>query len=117
MEKLCLDCQKPLAGRADKKFCDDQCRTSYNNRLKNKEQGLFKEINQTLKRNHQILQKFNPDGKKKLHRDMLLQHGFSFTYHTHTYTTQKGVTYIFCYDYGYLPLENNEILVVKRDEK
>lgn len=117
MEKFCLDCQKPLIGRADKKFCDDQCRTSYNNRLKVQDHSLMKHINQILKKNHQILQRFNPDGKKKLKREVLLQHGFDFNYHTHIYKTQKGGNYVFCYEYGYLLLENDEVLIVKREEQ
>jgi predicted nucleic acid-binding Zn ribbon protein len=32
MEKrFCLDCGKPVKGRADQKFCKDLCRNSYNN--------------------------------------------------------------------------------------
>lgn len=117
MEKLCLDCQKPLVGRADKKFCDDLCRTSYNNKLKANDHSFVKQVNQILKKNWQILKEKNPEGKTKVKRDVLLRKGFNFNYHTHTYATQKGVTYIFCYEYGYLPLENNEILLVKREEK
>lgn len=30
----CLNCDKTLKGRTDKKFCDDYCRNSYNNQLK-----------------------------------------------------------------------------------
>lgn len=115
MEKLCLDCQKPLIGRADKKFCDDQCRTNFNNRLKSKEDVVIKQINQILKRNHHILKLANPDGKRKIKREALLQKGFDFIYHTHTYQTQKGHTYFFCYDEGYLPLEGEEVLLVHQE--
>ena len=33
VEKKCLDCGDSLRGRTDKKFCSDQCRNSYNNKL------------------------------------------------------------------------------------
>ena len=29
-EKRCLECGDVIKGRADKKFCDDQCRSNYN---------------------------------------------------------------------------------------
>ncbi len=30
--KTCLTCGAPLIGRVDKKFCDDYCRSMYNNK-------------------------------------------------------------------------------------
>lgn len=114
MEKLCLDCQTPVVGRSDKKFCDDQCRTNYNNRLRAADDGLLKQINLILKKNYQILKNCNPDGKTKVKRELLLQKGFDFGYYTHIYTTQKGVSYMFCYDFGYLILDNENVLLVKR---
>ena len=36
MEKNCLECGTRIIGRADKKFCNDSCRNSYNNKF-NKE--------------------------------------------------------------------------------
>ncbi|RZL36372.1 MAG: hypothetical protein EOO96_07150 [Pedobacter sp.] len=117
MERLCLDCNAVLNGRADKKFCDDQCRTNYNNRLRTEDNSFLKEVNRILKKNRDILRAKNPEGKTKIKRALLVRKGFDFNYHTHTYATQKGATYIFCYEYGYLPLENEEILLVKREEK
>lgn len=117
MERLCLDCQQPIVGRADKKFCDDQCRTNYNNRLKADDDSSLKHINKILRKNYSILKSCNPGGKTKVKRELLLQKGFDFSYHTHLYTTQKGNTYFFCYDYGYLLLEKEEVLLVKREEK
>jgi len=46
-----------------------------------------------------------------------LEFGFNFNYFTNTYTNKKGVTYFYCYEYGYLPLENNFYLIVKRREE
>ena len=38
-------------------------------------------------------------------------------YFKHTYTNKKGNTYFFCYDTGYLVLENDWYLLVKRKEE
>jgi hypothetical protein len=117
MERLCLDCNAVLNGRADKKFCDDQCRTNYNNHIRSEDHSFLNEVNRVLRKNRDILKAKNPESKIKVKRDLLLRKGFDFNYHTHTYATQKGATYVFCYEYGYLPLGNDEVLLVKREEK
>ena len=115
MDRLCLDCDALLRGRTDKKFCDDQCRSNYNNKLKVQDFGLIKKINQILAHNRKILKEENPNGKVKVKRDKLTKRGFDFDYHTHYYSTNTGNTYIFCYEFGYLPLENEELLLVKKE--
>lgn len=115
MERLCLDCDNPIKGRADKKFCDDQCRSNYNNRLKSEQSPFVKRINQILARNRRILEKLNPDGKTKTSLKKLSEEGFNFGYHTHIYQTQNNNNYIFCYEYGYLKLDQDIVLLVKKE--
>ena len=59
-----------------------------------------------------------PDGEEtaKANKDKLQRLGFHFKYLTHLYTTKTGKTYFYCYDYGYLPLENDWFLIVKKKE-
>ena len=116
MDRLCLDCEAVLRGRADKKFCDDQCRSNYNNKLKLRDHGLVKKINQILTINRKLLREENPSGKAKVKREKLAKKGFDFDYHTHHYTTNTGNAYVFCYEYGYLLLENDEVLLVKKEQ-
>jgi hypothetical protein len=115
--KNCLFCSKILRGRADKKFCDDACRNSYNNQQKAKSSysGYIRSINNALIKNRRILENELPDDKETItsNEDKLVQKGFAFKYHTHTYTNQKGNVYYYCYDYGYLPLDNNRYLIVR----
>jgi hypothetical protein len=113
-EKRCVECSMPVRGRADKKFCDDQCRSSHYNRTKIEENNLTKNVNQILKKNRQILSEFNPEGKTRTSRNKLFAAGFNFQYHTQTHLTQKGNTYIFCYEYGYLDLGGDVLLLVKK---
>ncbi len=49
-------------------------------------------------------------------KEKLESRGFLFRYHTHTYTNKKGNTYFYCYEYGWLPLDNDRFLIVKRKE-
>jgi hypothetical protein len=117
--RLCLSCNKPVKGRTDKKFCDDYCRNNYNNQLKSGSSNLVRNINNALAKNRRILESIFPGSEEiaKVTRDKLLQKGFQFRYITHLYTNKKGNTYFFCYDVGYLPLENEWYLVVKRKEE
>jgi hypothetical protein len=116
--KTCRVCGKPLKGRSDKKFCDDYCRAAYNNDLKSASNNYIRNVNNALGKNRRILEHLLPDGEQmaKTNQDKLLSLGFQFRYITHTYTNQKGNVYHFCYEYGYLPLENNRFLIVKRNE-
>ena len=113
--RLCHTCNKPLRGRTDKKFCDDYCRNNYNNQLKSGSNNFIRNINNALGKNRRILETSLPAGEElaKISKENLLQKGFQFKYFTHLYTNKKGNTYFFCYEYGYLPLDNDWYLLVK----
>jgi hypothetical protein len=116
MEKRCLECSDGFHGRADKKFCSDQCRNAYNNKLKsNNGMTFIRRVNGILVRNRNILDALNPGGKTSIHRSKLMQKGFRDEYMTHTYTTRTGRVYYFCYDLGYSPVENGFYVLVRRD--
>lgn len=116
--KTCLLCQKTLKGRSDKKFCDDYCRAAYNNELKSPVNNYIRNVNNALSKNRRILEEFLANEEMaKTNKEKLLQKGFLFKYITHVYNNKKGNTYFFCYDLGYLPLENDWYLIVKRKEE
>ena len=119
VNKTCLTCGKTVRGRSDKKFCDDYCRNNYNNQLKAGDNNYVRNINNQLRKNRRILLEILPGNEEvaKTTKNKLIQEGFRFKYITHTYTNKKGNTYFFCYDYGYLPLEQDLYLVVKRKEE
>ncbi|OYT15370.1 MAG: hypothetical protein B7C24_13425, partial [Bacteroidetes bacterium 4572_77] len=96
----CLNCGYELKGRADQKFCSDQCRNAYHNQLNSNSTNLIRNINNTLKRNQRILAKLCPYDKAKSSKGTLSAEGFNFNYHTNTFSTKKGQIYLFCYDYG-----------------
>lgn len=117
--KTCLFCKKPVKGRSDKKFCDDYCRAAYNNELKSATNNYIRNVNNALGKNRRILESLLPEGEAtaKASRDKMIEKGFQFKYHTHIYNTKTDKTYFYCYEYGYLPLENNWFLIVKRNEE
>ena len=116
MDRLCLECETKLMGRIDQKFCNDQCRNTYNNRLNKDESALMKNINNQLRKNRRILRELNPNGKVKVKKQTLQAKGFSFKYYTNIYKTKEGKIYYFCYEYGYLLLDNDFILLIIADE-
>ncbi len=115
-QRKCLECGKPVFGRVDKKFCSDGCRNAYNNKTKGASNNYIRNVNNILSKNRRILKELNPTGKTKKHREQLLKKGFDFDYMTRVYTTKEGSEYRFCYEQGYLILENDFILLVERDD-
>lgn len=115
-EKQCLECGEPIIGRADKKFCSDLCRNAYNNSRNRDRTNLMRKVNGILRKNRSILEAHNPNGKGKVSKAQLLKEGFDFSYFTNMYTTKSGKQYFFCYEQGYLPIENDYLaLVIKKD--
>ncbi len=113
----CLECGSIIRGRTDKKFCNDQCRNSYHNRMRSQVSAMVRQVNRILRNNYQILKRKVPKdiGKVTVRGGDLRSAGFNFGYHTHVYTTQKGHTYYFCYEFGYMSLGKDRYVLVKRE--
>lgn len=114
--RKCLECGDTLRGRADQKFCNDQCRNTHNNKLMGESNSVVRQINRILKKNHLVLAMLNPDGKTTVFKHELVKKGFNFNYFTNTYTTRNGRTYHFCYDQGYAQVEGEKVLLVQKQE-
>lgn len=116
MDRFCPECGEKIVGRSDKIFCSDQCRNNHHNRLHRSENNFIRNINNKLLKNRRILLKLAPEGKATVHHDVLLREGFDFRYFTHTYTTRAGATYHYCYEMGYLPIENQFYVIVRKQD-
>lgn len=112
----CKVCKRKLSGRQDKKFCSTQCRSTWNNKLNSDANNFMRNVNNVIRRNRRALMKLNPNGKAKVSRDVLMEHGFNFNYFTNEYITKSGNVYRFCYEYGYLELKNEMYALVIRKE-
>jgi hypothetical protein len=72
-------------------------------------------VNNKLRKNYRILSALNVDGKSKTTRAKMLSKGFDFEFFTNILNTKTGNTYYFIYDQGYLALENDYFMLVKKD--
>ena len=115
-KRSCKECGQTLNGRKDQKFCSDYCRNSFNNRLNEDATKYIRRINNILRKNRRILATLNPKGKNTVDGITLAEEGFNFHYYTNIYTTKTGSNYYFCYEQGYLKLDNDKyMLVLKQD--
>jgi hypothetical protein len=111
----CKECGEEIHGRRDKQFCSDHCRASHYNNLNIEIAGFIRRINYTIRKNRSILCKLNPNGKARVHKMKLIDSGLNFNYYTNVYRTKAGKAYHFCYDQGYVELEEDYYALVIRE--
>lgn len=109
MKKKCLSCNKEYEGRIDKLYCSSYCKSDYHyQKNKNKAPSFFRKIDDQLRQNHQLLKHFNHSGKSTIRAKKLLEAGFNPRIFTHYWKTQKGIVYLFCYEYGFRKTTEND---------
>jgi hypothetical protein len=115
-DRKCKECGQKLLGRKDQKFCSDYCRNTHNNRMNEDTTTYMRRINNILRKNRRILSTLNPNGKITVDGISLAEEGFNFHYFTNIYRTQKGSKYFFCYDQGYVKLDNDQYMLVHKQD-
>src|SRR5690606_5409488 len=114
-KRMCLACGEPVVGRSDKRYCDDGCRNAYNNQKNSIPNRFVRKINDVLKRNRRVLSEVL--GKEKMQKvspDKLLSRGLDFEFFTGQCMTARGQFYFFVYEYAYLTLDEERILVERQ---
>ena len=119
--KRCLECGKPIyEGRADKKFCDDTCRSRYHNKGETDSDWIIMKLDQQSHLNHEILAKYYPlsEGKKGIPLDIIVKDGFDPKVHfgcpIRIDAQRRPLFMYFSYRYKYrYDRENNEITIYK----
>ncbi len=114
--RKCKECGQVLNGRKDQKFCSDYCRNTYNNRQNEDATAYVRRINNILRKNRRILASMNPTGKVTVDGIRLAEEGFNFHYFTNIYQTRKGSQYFFCYEQGYIKLDNDQYMLVHKQD-
>jgi len=107
----CLHCQETFTGRSDKKFCHDHCRSAYHYHRSNKTNTIIRKINSQLKRNRQLLHNIFSNNNQIIKKSSLFNLGFDFNHITHTQRCSHH-EYKFCYDVGYIELNEVEVKIV-----
>ena len=69
-------------GRADKKFCNDQWRNSFNNNLNKDANESVRKVSVIRRKNRKILQKIMLKEKARTTKEELLLNGFNLYYYT-----------------------------------
>ena len=114
--RKCLECYEQLRGRADQKFCSDQCRSAYNNKQYLASHSVINSINRILRKNYSILSALSSEGKITTSKNDLQKKGYRFDYFTCTRTFKSKKVNYFCYDQGFRELGNNKITLVQPTE-
>jgi len=129
--RKCKDCGAPLGpGREDKQYCDDACRTNYNNKIKRQRNAAqtaanpklpepsapeyISRIQDILIKNREILSKLcDSETPGRINIRDLQGKGFNFKYFT-SKTEGRSSPYRFCFEYGYRKEDEEIILVICR---
>lgn len=113
--KLCLECNSSIFGRADKKFCSVSCRSTFHNRRNRDLTAFVRNVNITLRKNRRIIETLINQKKEIVSKELLLIKGFDFRYFTSLMPTKSGKVCYFCYDRGYIPDGAGYYILIKKD--
>jgi predicted nucleic acid-binding Zn ribbon protein len=132
VERTCKDCGSPLPpGREDKQYCDDACRTNFNNKkrrdLQKSELTLAKQdelsvpeyiarIQEIILNNRSLMVPLcDEEHPGKIRMRDLLGRGFNPKFFTsEAEPTGSGNVYRFCFEYGYRECDDGTAIVICR---
>ena len=114
--RKCLECYEQLRGRADQKFCSDQCRSAYNNKQYLASHNVINSINRILRKNYFILSTLQSEGRIMASKTDLQKKGYRFDYFTCTNTSRSKRVNYFCYDKGFREQENDKVRLVQNTQ-
>ena len=127
-ERTCLNCGGPLGpGRKDKKYCSEACKTEYNNNRNEQKKAApeigvsdyIAKVQAILTRNREILDTClkEGNGKTKFEKRDLDGRGFIFKFITSQAPTLDGDLYNFCFEMGYKEVDNDRVIVIRRERE
>jgi len=115
-DRKCLLCFEFIAGRTDRKFCDDKCRATYNHLRYSESNSEIRLINRILKKNFSILSLLNTNGKTTVSKIQLQNLGYRLEYFTTISKSRNNNACFFCYNQGYMELNDKMMMMVLPNE-
>jgi predicted nucleic acid-binding Zn ribbon protein len=129
-ERTCKDCGQRLGpGREDKQYCDDACRTNFNNKKRRETQReetaaivqmtipeYITRIQDILLTNRELLEQLCDEEKVgRIRMRNLIGRGFNPKFYTsEAEPTGNGYVYRFCFEYGYRTDGDGMVIVICR---
>ncbi len=110
----CLQCQRLLFGRIDKKFCDDGCRNVFHNTRNSGLTSASRRINHHLRGNWTILNELTLHGESSIPSEELIRYGFAKQYVTSMEVKDGGDILYGLYDFIYT-LDVDNVVHFRRD--
>ncbi|MEN9640291.1 MAG: hypothetical protein RLZZ262_2160 [Bacteroidota bacterium] len=112
--KCCLQCKSPIHGRSDKKFCNDSCRSGFNNIKYADYNSHVKKVNQRLKNNYKVLQLLLKDEHARwVSEAALVAAGFQFQFYTHVHLHPDGALFKMVYTICYTAQDRSMYYIAK----
>jgi len=107
--KNCINCNEEFEGRTDKVFCSSYCKSNYHYEKRKEDiDSFYQKVDKQLKKNRRLLKQFNKAGKSTVRKTVLLEEGFNPRFFTHFWKNKKGQVYLFCYEFGFLEIKDNQ---------
>jgi hypothetical protein len=97
----CAECGADLHGRSDKKFCDDQCRSTFNNKTYAQDLRSVREVNRILLSNRRILKDLSEECGAVVTWSLLMSKGFDPNYFTGVKKSINTELIVQCYEYSW----------------
>lgn len=113
--KTCRNCGNAFYGRLNQDYCSNKCRFDFNNQKAREETREINSILKILLKNREILKTLVETGKPEILKSELQTRGYNSIYHTHHLKAENNLTYIFCFEYGFI-IVNDTLKLTKLDE-
>jgi len=114
----CMNCDRTLDGRPNRKFCTSTCKSRYHNKSAWESRMIDKDIRKItgeahdiLWENRNILVQLLEEGKEQLTKDELEELGFEFNYMTNYTKRDSKSNFFHIYDCGYCFLDNENVKI------
>jgi len=117
--RTCKICSTVIVGRSNKIFCAIKCKNYYHTNLRRVTKDTCLEIDRILHRNRSILLEILGKNltRKKVARLVLDKKKFNYKYSTHSYVNSQGKTYRFLYDFGWMEFTDQEVVIIRVNNK